>query len=407
MIRISTLAKSLNFITTISSKILKKTFSSGRRIPSPAAATGVINTNRFSLSFTSNTAKKSRLLPISNNLFSSSSPISLFNNDLISSSFLLNPNYNFGVTQIRSVTWHPPKRPRKKAALVRRLNVNDYEEIVLKGENDLINSHVGNKKEDAAPRFTNHPMPPHIISIFKKYFKTQDYQPVVLQFPIHGAKPSKKETEPANPPGEDVELSAELIDNPFSLVVNGQQTKLRVTFNNKGQENYTVRFVAGALTNPENATEIFTRFPAVQYDYPVPTMDHAELEYRFYSEFSPQDLDLVIFVIFTNDEKRTRFEGIAYNSTIHIVEPEQSIFDLQLLFLYLILAGIIGGVGYLIFQAFFGGLKSKKNQKLREQKIAEKQAAQASIELTTYDENWIPAHHLKKPKNKKKEDKAD
>ncbi|CAG8590139.1 4407_t:CDS:2 [Ambispora gerdemannii] len=249
----------------------------------------------------------------------------------------------FAVTQIRTVTWHPPKKPRKKAALL-----------------------------------------------------------------LHGAK---KETEPANPPGEDVELSAELIDNPFSLVVNGQQTRLQIVFNNKGQENYTVRLVAGVLTNPDNATDIFTKLPTIQYDYPVPTMDHVELEYRFHSEFNPQDLDLIVFVAFT-DDKNTRFEGVAYNSTIHIVEPEQSIFDLQLLFLYLILAGIIGGVGYMIFQAFFGGVKSKKNQKNRNQKIAEKQAAQAAIELKTYDESWIPEHHLKKPtrsasKKMKKDDKAD
>ncbi|KAG9292265.1 hypothetical protein G9A89_009077 [Geosiphon pyriformis] len=213
-------------------------------------------------------------------------------------------------------------------------------------------------------------------------------------------------------PLDEVELHGELVENPFNLVTNGQKTKVLVTFNNKGHKNYTVRIISGALVNSDNSSDIIRSLPSVSYDHTVPSMDHADLYYSFHSEFRPQDLDLIISVAYA-DEENNRYKGVAFNSTVRIVEPEQSLFDLQLLFLYFLLACILGGVGFVIYQAFMGGAKARRYQKARAQKVADKQAAAAAIELTQYDEKWIPENHLKPQpqrsmsRSKKKDEKGE
>lgn len=195
------------------------------------------------------------------------------------------------------------------------------------------------------------------------------------------------------------------------MVVNGQKNVVKVIFDNKSKKNYTVDLIGGHLVIPDNPSSIVRNLTAYSYSRPAPAMDHVEITYNFYAEFQPQELDLLLFVFFS-DEKETRYRGVGYNGTITIVEPEHSLFDIQLLFLYVILLGVIGGVGFLIFQAFFGGIKSKKGKKRVPSTKPEDMAAGGSSSADLkYDESWIPEHHLKpqptrsSPRIKKKNEK--
>ncbi|RUS27276.1 translocon-associated protein, alpha subunit [Jimgerdemannia flammicorona] len=199
----------------------------------------------------------------------------------------------------------------------------------------------------------------------------------------------------ASLPAPNVELTAGFPDSPFGNVVNGQRNKLVVSFSNKDTVSYTVSILSGVLVNPNNFTQIVRNLTALRYDTPIGTGETVDIPFSFHSEIAPQDLGLVVLVDFL-DTNGNSHRAVGFNSTVTIVDPPTSIFDLQLLFLYVVLAGVLGGIGYLIQQAFFGGAAKgkKKAKKVVEPSIG---AAGAVDEKTTaYDESWIPDGHIKK-----------
>ncbi|RIA84758.1 translocon-associated protein, alpha subunit [Glomus cerebriforme] len=186
-----------------------------------------------------------------------------------------------------------------------------------------------------------------------------------------------------------VEITGEFTDNPFNHIVNGQKNTVKITFDNKGESNYTIDLITGALINKDDPSEIYRNLTTYRYSIAAPSMDHVDFIYNFYAEFPPQDLGLLLYVYFT-DENAKKFRGVGYNGTVTVVDPDVSIFDLQLLFMFLIIGGFFGGIGYLIFQTFFGGAKTKKGKK-RTVKTEDIDAGSSD----KFDESWIPEHHLK------------
>lgn len=212
-----------------------------------------------------------------------------------------------------------------------------------------------------------------------------------------------------------VEVNSQFTDNPFSLVVNGQRNKLKVTLNNEEDKNFTVNFLAGAFVNPTNFTQIIRNITAIKYGTNIGPKETADIPFVFYSEFAPQELGLVVVVDFS-DAAGNHYTGVAHNSTVTIVDPENSIFDLQLIFLYLVLAVVVAGVGYFIYDAFLGGpAKSKKKSKRTTAAAtganADNPIQSSSGEALRLDEDWIPALHKtqnakQSPRLRKKKEKS-
>ncbi|CAG8600167.1 9831_t:CDS:2 [Gigaspora margarita] len=209
------------------------------------------------------------------------------------------------------------------------------------------------------------------------------------------------------PQPDTVEITGEFTDNPFSQVINGQKNTVKLTFDNKGKTDYMINGVAGGLVNKDNPNEIYRNLTSAKYTIKAPSMDHVEFPYYFYSEFPTQEFDIILFVFFSDETQQ--FRGVGFNGTITVVDPEHSIFDLQLLFLYVFLFGIIAAIGYVIYQAFLGGAKAKKGKK----RAAVKPEDLATATSSSYDQNWIPDSHLKPATrsssrlNKKKESKNE
>ncbi|CAG8532197.1 3580_t:CDS:2 [Diversispora eburnea] len=190
---------------------------------------------------------------------------------------------------------------------------------------------------------------------------------------------------------ETIEITGEFTGNPFKHVVNGQKNAVKFTFDNKGEESYTINLIGGALFNKDNLDQIVQNISYARFATPVPAMDHVDISYNFYAEFKPQEYELVLYVLFVDKDKK-QFKGVGFNETVTIVDPDQSIFDLQLIFLYLILSGFALGTGYMIFQAFFGGAKTRKGKKRPTKRSVDDPAAGISTSSDKYDEAWIPDH---------------
>ncbi|RGB26097.1 translocon-associated protein, alpha subunit [Rhizophagus diaphanus] len=210
---------------------------------------------------------------------------------------------------------------------------------------------------------------------------------ILLFIPLLAFGAESEETQVYHAP-KTVEISGEFTDNPFNQIINGQKNTVKLTFDNKGESNYTIETVTGQLFNKDNPSEIYRNLTVYKYSVAAPSMDHVEVNYNFYAEFPPQELGLYIYVYFS-DENAKKFRGVGYNDTVTVVDPEVSIFDLQLIFMYLILIGFFGGIGYLIFQSFFGGAKTKKGKK----RIVKTE--DNTSESDKFDESWLPEQHLK------------
>ncbi|KAI6039813.1 hypothetical protein EDC04DRAFT_2894750 [Pisolithus marmoratus] len=184
--------------------------------------------------------------------------------------------------------------------------------------------------------------------------------------------------------------------NPFSHVVNGERNQIFLAIENKSDRNVTLQSVGGSFHHPETGVLVKN---TTSHAYGVPLLEGAKLQipYVFYSEFKTGDLRLTIWLDHTTEGEKYRV--IAYDSIVTIVEPEMAWFDLKLISTYLIVAAMLGGASYYAYLTYFPTPKIK-NPKRRQEGNAP--AATATGTSTTgYDEDWIPEHHLKKPKARK------
>lgn len=112
--------------------------------------------------------------------------------------------------------------------------------------------------------------------------------------------------------------------------------------------------------------------------------------------FRPQELGLTVWVDLKNDKELTRVT--AYNQTVNIVEPAQSWFDPQVIFMYLIVGAALIGGAYAVFQSYFVSPQQKKKRRGGKRAVAStpSESAASGADAKPYDDAWIPQEHLKK-----------
>ncbi|ORZ22093.1 hypothetical protein BCR42DRAFT_367754 [Absidia repens] len=189
-----------------------------------------------------------------------------------------------------------------------------------------------------------------------------------------------------------VEAVAQFPDNPFGLIVNGQKNAVVLTLTNKDAVDASIVGVSGKVTLAGDDSKVLRNLPALRYDARLVSKASLELPYEFYSEFAPGELALTVYVDLLADEKPVRIVG--YSGNITVTDPESSLLDAQLLFLYAVMAAGAVGILYVVRQAFFGGSTKKPSAK----KAAEPTVRAAHRDekgQMVLDESWIPEHHLK------------
>ncbi|OZJ06825.1 hypothetical protein BZG36_00258 [Bifiguratus adelaidae] len=201
---------------------------------------------------------------------------------------------------------------------------------------------------------------------------------------------------PLFPEVADVEISASFPNNPLQHVVNGERNKMVVSVTNNEKLPVTVNYIYGAFVDADDFGKIVRNLTVFKYDKQIEHNQTVDINYLFYSEFAPQEMGMTI-VVDLSDSNSNKFNAIGFNGTVSIVEPQASIFDIQLLFLYVMLAGALGGIGYMIYRAFLGGSskKTKKTKKMVTEPTEKAPLVDSQGNPVNYDEAWIPQHHLK------------
>ncbi|RPD61147.1 hypothetical protein L226DRAFT_570871 [Lentinus tigrinus ALCF2SS1-7] len=183
--------------------------------------------------------------------------------------------------------------------------------------------------------------------------------------------------------------------NAFGHIVNGERNTIYLSIESKESErNVTLKNIAGSLHLVQNNKLVKN---LTKMDYSIPLLDGAPLQlpYAFHSEFKPGEYRLNIWAEHVSEGQTYRVT--AYDSVVTVVEPEGSVFDLKLLLTYVIVTGILGGLGYYTYLTLAPQPKKRKT-------VPSVSAPVGTVTATGaggYQEEWIPEHHLKKSKKAK------
>ncbi|KAL2862753.1 putative translocon-associated protein, alpha subunit [Aspergillus lucknowensis] len=194
-------------------------------------------------------------------------------------------------------------------------------------------------------------------------------------------------------------------------LVNGHPTQALVTFTNNEASPVTVNFIGGSLSTLDEDSKLVRNLTATRYSVDIPAGEKESLSYSFATEMHPQDLRLSLASVLSDSNGRF-YTLHAYNGTVSVVEPETSIFDPQIIFLYLFLLACFGGVVYFFYTVWVAPYfpqkrKSGKGAEFSKKSSAATKKAETTAEspavssATTYNADWIPAHHINRPEARK------
>ncbi|KAF2258291.1 hypothetical protein CC78DRAFT_537921 [Lojkania enalia] len=199
-------------------------------------------------------------------------------------------------------------------------------------------------------------------------------------------------------------------------LINGHATQAVLSIQNDEPEPVAVAIVGGSLVQDAGPTpQILRNLTAVRYSVEIPAGEAETVTYSFSTEMHPQDVRLQLIAVL-KDSKDAFYTIAAYNETVSVVEAPTSIFDPQIIFLYLVLFGAFAGTVYFIYNTWIstlfpqkkrggkGGERAKKSSGGSKKVDPSDQTAVAGADgpavtsgAKTYDESWIPAQHLQRP----------
>jgi hypothetical protein len=215
---------------------------------------------------------------------------------------------------------------------------------------------------------------------------------------------------PISPSELKVEVSASLPDTSLLgiKIFNGKPTKTILTYVSHEDEPVNIHFVGGSLWSDRVDTQNLRNLTGSKYETALAPGESKNVEYTFATEMQPQDVNLIIATILSKQGKYFTIQAL--NTTVSIVDEATSIFDPQILFLYVVLLAAFLGTGYLIYNTWLAPLFPTKNKRRFNVKSAGIKPGQATATgptegvttgAKTYDESWIPEHHIRKPEIKR------
>jgi len=177
-------------------------------------------------------------------------------------------------------------------------------------------------------------------------------------------------------------------------LVNGEPSRVVVGFTNYEPDPVTLEWVGGSLWDQEVGASV-KNFTAYKIGMKLENSQKVEVPYQFITDMPERDFLLNLQVVLTTKEGEL-VSATAFNNTVSVVEPDTSLLDPQLLFLYLILTAFVGGCGYFVYNTWLAQVVPKQK---RRPEIVKVSAVQSPVMATgaKYDESWIPEGHIKKP----------
>ncbi|KAF9912593.1 hypothetical protein EC991_010018 [Linnemannia zychae] len=177
-------------------------------------------------------------------------------------------------------------------------------------------------------------------------------------------------------------------------IVSGEANNLKVTFKNTGKTDLKVNLIVGTVAESDDYSNIIRNLTAYRYGTTLKADGTLVLPYAIKMEHASREVGLTLMADLI-DSNKNHFPVLVYNSTVNFTEPVQSWIDLQLIFLYILIAGIFAAIGMFIKDAL--APETKKAVKKTPTMTPEEREA-ALEKMKVLDEDWIPEHHKKSPR---------
>ncbi|PNY24108.1 Increased recombination centers protein 22 [Tolypocladium capitatum] len=201
-------------------------------------------------------------------------------------------------------------------------------------------------------------------------------------------------------------------------LINGRPTQALVEVTNNEDGPLSVVIISGVLATTKELPAdtpvyqgIVRNLTVNQYNLAIAAGETKSITYSFALDMQPQDVRLQLVAVLSN-AKGSLFQVTAHDGVAFIVEAPTSFFDPQIIFLYLVLSGVFAGTLYFVYktwiEALFPQAKRTKPAK-KSKKVVDADAALSGSESVgastgsskTYDESWIPDHHMNRPSAKR------
>ncbi|KHN95379.1 signal sequence receptor alpha chain [Metarhizium album ARSEF 1941] len=201
-------------------------------------------------------------------------------------------------------------------------------------------------------------------------------------------------------------------------LVNGRPTKALVEITNNEDAPIHVSVLAGVLATTQTLPEgtpayrgIVRNLTVTQYNHAIQAGETRSFTYSFALDMQPQDVKLQLAAVIA-DAHGDVHQVLAHDGVVAIVEAPTSFLDPQIIFLYLVLSAAFAGTLYFVYknwvEVLFPQAKRAKASSAglskRAKKPADPDAALSGSESAalatgskTYDESWIPDHHINRP----------
>ncbi|KAG0314218.1 hypothetical protein BGZ97_009501 [Linnemannia gamsii] len=177
-------------------------------------------------------------------------------------------------------------------------------------------------------------------------------------------------------------------------IVSGEANSVKVTFKNTGKTDLKVNLIVGTVAESDDYNNIIRNLTAYKYGTTLKADGTLILPYSIKMEHASREVGLTLMADLI-DSNKNHFPVLVYNSTVNFTEPVQSWIDLQLIFLYILIAGIFAAIGMFIKDAM--APETKKTVKKTPAMTPEEREA-ALEKMKVLDEDWIPEHHKKSPR---------
>ncbi|KAM3073446.1 Increased recombination centers protein 22 [Clarireedia jacksonii] len=213
-------------------------------------------------------------------------------------------------------------------------------------------------------------------------------------------------------------------------LVNGHATQALLSFKNDEPESVQVAVIGGALSTLQPLAEgthpsaaIVRNLTSTPYNVEIQAGETQALPYAFTTDLHPQDLRLNLIAVVAS-QKGAVYQIQAFNDTVSVVEAATSIFDPQIIFLYLFLLAAFGGTLYFVYKTWIealfpqtrrggkGGERAKRSSGGSKPAVDVKDQVSVlgadgpavttgALAQKAYDESWIPEHHINRPAAKR------